>query len=63
MVRDYLRLSVDGFPFGAYLTNRVQLNAQQRRAIQADPRLRYVLQYADPVGESAVRNVMRGRAS
>ena len=61
-VRQYVsHVSGKGFPFGVYLVNRVQLNAEQRLAIRSRPDLAYVLDYADPTGETAVRNVMKGR--
>lgn len=60
-VRDYLRRTTwHGIPFGAFLLSRVQLNAEQRRRAWADPELHSFLAYADPTGESAVRNVMAG---
>lgn len=61
-VRAFLRSSVDGMPFGVYLVARVELNAQQRRALAEREDLRYVLSYADPTGETAIRNVARERA-
>ena len=61
VVRDYSStIAGTGFPFGAYLLNRVELNAEQRRAAMNDPEVAYLLEYADPTGETAVRNVMRG---
>ena len=60
-VRDYMSsIAGAGFPFGAYLLNRVELNAEQRRAALNDPEFAYLLEYADPTGEAAVRNVLRG---
>jgi len=59
-VRDYSSsIAGAGFPFGAYLLNRVQMNAEQRRSALNDPEVAYLLEYADPTGETAVRNVMR----
>lgn len=61
VVRDYIyRVAGSGFPFGAYLLNRVELNAEQRRAAMNDPEVAYLLEYADPTGETAVRNVLQG---
>ena len=61
VVRDYMSsIAGAGFPFGAYLLNRVELNAEQRRAALNDPEVAYLLEYADPTGEAAVRNVLRG---
>jgi len=58
-VRDYLAAPIGGLPFGLYLAARVELSAQQRRALAERDDLRCLLSYADPTGESAVRNVMR----
>lgn len=61
IVRDYASsIAGTGFPFGAYLLNRVEMNAEQRRAAMNDPEVAYLLEYADPTGETAVRNVLRG---
>lgn len=60
-VRQYLhRVSANGFPFGAYLLNQVELNSEQRRVALANPEMASFLNYADPTGETAVRNVLRG---
>jgi len=60
-VRQYLhRVSATGYPFGAYLMNQVELNSEQRRTALANSELASFLNYADPTGETAVRNVMRG---
>lgn len=60
VVRDYSStIAGTGYPFGAYLLNCVELNAEQRRAAMNDPEVAYLLEYADPTGETAVRNVMR----
>jgi len=62
VIRDYSStIAGTGFPFGAYLLNRVELNAEQRRAALNDPEVAYLLEYADPVGEQAVRNVIQER--
>ena len=60
IVRDYLSSISTGYPFGAYLLNRVELNSEQRRVALANSELASFLNYADPTGETAVRNVMRG---
>jgi hypothetical protein len=60
IVRDYLFSISTGYPFGAYLLNRVELNTEQRRTALANSELASFLNYADPTGETAVRNVMRG---
>lgn len=60
-VRDYASsIAGTGFPFGAYLLNRVELNAEQRRAAMTHSETAYLLEYADPTGETAVRNVLTG---
>ena len=58
-VRDYLSGISAGYPFGAYLMNRVELNAEQRRMALTNSELACLLNYADPTGETAVRNVMK----
>lgn len=60
-VRDFLASDLRGMPFGMFLTARVELNSMQRRALAERADLRYILSYADPTGETAVRNVMRER--
>ena len=49
-----------GLPFGVFLLNQVEANAQQRQAVQNDPAVRNLLIYRDPTGETAVKNVLRG---
>lgn len=57
-VRAYLRSPLRNLPFGPVLAARLKLNAQQRTELYARTEYRYVLEYADPTGETAVRNVM-----
>ena len=60
-VREYThRVSATGYPFGAYLLNRVELNAEQRTAALTNSELRYLLDHADPTGEEAVGFVRQG---
>ena len=59
IVRDYLSSISTDYPFGAYLLNRVELNTDQRRTALANSELACFLNYADPTGETAVRNVMK----
>ena len=59
-VRDYLAAPVK-VPFGLFLAARVELSAEQRRRLAEREDLRYLLSYADPTGETAMRNVMRER--
>ena len=63
VVRDYCSASASGLPFGMYLTNRVELNAQQRQVVLDRDDLRYLLEYVDPTGETAVRNVLREKST
>lgn len=55
-VRDYTRRGLGRCRFGEWLTDRLDLTAHQRRRSE----LRYLLGYADPTGETAVHNTMRG---
>lgn len=61
VVRAYLRSPMRGLPFGHYLARRLELSAPERAALYAPSDLRYVLDYTDPTGETAVRNVMAAR--
>jgi hypothetical protein len=56
------RVEANGYPFEAFLVNSVELTAQQRRQALANPEIARVIAYADPTGEAAVNNVMRGGA-
>lgn len=49
-----------GHAFFLYLTNAVQMSADQQRAALLNPDIAHVIAYADPTGETAVNNVMRG---
>jgi hypothetical protein len=61
-VSDYCeRVEHTGYPFGPWLVARIQLNSQERVRAMNDPEVRYCLEYSDPTGETAVRNVMRRR--
>ena len=55
------RVAHTGFPFAPWLVSQVQLTAEQRRRAATDPQLAYMLSYADPVGETAIHNVLKGR--
>lgn len=58
LCRDYVhKVANKGIPFGYFLANSVALDADQRRAFDA---VYYRLSYADPTGETAVRNISRG---
>lgn len=64
MVREFKhRIEKNGFPFEAFLVNTVQLTAQQRQMMIADPEIARVISYSDPTGESAVNNVLKGRCA
>lgn len=54
-VRDYARHGVGRVLFGLWFTDRLGLTDVQRDNAE----LAFVLAYADPTGEAAVRNVMR----
>jgi hypothetical protein len=61
IVRDYMRhVAGNGQPFGAYLVTALHLSAERRAALTTHPDWSRVIDYADPVGEQAVRNVLRG---
>ncbi len=51
-------LKRSGLTFHEFLTDQ----ANHRRLILIDPELARVIAYADPTGETAVRNVIRGGA-
>lgn len=57
-VRTYLAAAVR-VPFGLFLSAEVSLSNTQRRALAERADLRYLLSYADPTGETAIRNVER----
>ena len=61
IVRDYMRnVAGNGYPFGAFLMNTLQLTAQRRAALTNHPDWARVISYADITGETAVRRVMAG---
>lgn len=51
----------NGYAFFLFLTNAVQMSEAQKRRALADPNIARAISYADPTGEKAVENVMRGR--
>jgi len=53
---------VTGFTFFDYLANAVQADDEDRRRAHLDPELARAISYADPTGETAVRNVMGSRS-
>ena len=63
LVRDYKRrVETNGFGFEAFLVNTALLTADQRRRALLNPDIARVVSYADPTGETAVNNVVRGGA-
>lgn len=49
-----------GRTFILYLASAVQMSEDQKRCVLSDPDIARVIAYADPTGEAAVNNVMRG---
>lgn len=54
------RVAGNGYDFFDFIANQVELSAEERRRALHDPEVVRVISYADPTGEAAVRNVMRG---
>lgn len=54
------RVQGNGFSFFEFIANSVALSADQRRAALLNPDIARVIAYADPTGETAVNNAMRG---
>lgn len=62
LVRTYeAQVERNGFAFFEFLENAVKLDAQRRAEALRHPDIARVIAYADPTGETAVRNVMEGR--
>lgn len=63
LVRQYnRRCAANGFSFEAFLANSVvELTAEQRRRVMANPDIARVVSYLDPTGEQAAANVQRQR--
>lgn len=59
-VRFVEQVQGNGFAFFDFLANAIQMSAEQRRRALADPDVSRAIAYADPTGETAIRNVMRG---
>jgi hypothetical protein len=55
------RVHGNGFSFFEFVANSVALSADQRRAELLNPDIARVIAYADPTGETAVNNAMRGK--
>ena len=61
MVRQFqARVERNGWKFFEFFTNALRLTAEQRRAALAGPDVARAIAYADPTGETAVNNVIRG---
>ena len=58
--RDYARIAIPGTPIGLFVASRLALTSVERRDVAERADFRYLLSYADPTGEAAVRNIMRG---
>lgn len=54
------RVVHNGWDFFDFLANAVLLDADQRRQALRDPDIVRAISYADPTGETAVKNVLRG---
>lgn len=54
------KVASNGWSFFEYLANTVQLDADKRHQLLNDPDVMRVVSYADPTGETAVSNVLRG---
>lgn len=64
LVRDYRRnVAHNGFSFFSFLATAVQLSDEQKRSALLNPEIARAISYADPTGETAVSNVLRGGAS
>jgi hypothetical protein len=55
-------VETEGFSFREFPVNSVQLTAEQRRRALANPNVARYTAYADPTGETAVKNAMQGSA-
>lgn len=58
LVRRY-QATVVGWSFFDYFANAIALDSEQRRRALLNPEIARAISYADPTGETAVRNVMR----
>jgi hypothetical protein len=56
------RVERNGIGFFEFLANSMQLDDGQRRRALANPQVSRAIAYADPTGETAVCNVMKGRS-
>lgn len=54
------RVAGNGWSFFDFLANTIQLDAEKRRQLLNNPDVMRVIAYADPTGETAVNNVLRG---
>ena len=54
------RVQNNGFSFFEFIANSVAMSAGQRREALLNPEIARAISYADPTGEMAVTNIMRG---
>lgn len=60
LVREFTgRVERNGFEFFEFFTNALLLDADARRRALLNPDVARAISYADPTGETAVRNVIR----
>ena len=57
------RVHGNGFDFFDFLANQIELTTEQRRTALANPDVQRVIAYADPTGETAIRNIERATSS
>jgi hypothetical protein len=62
MVRRFINFAPNagGAAFFAFLVGEVQLSESQKRMALANPDVARAISYADPTGETAVNNVLKG---
>lgn len=61
LVRDFTaRVERNGFEFFEFFANALLLDSAQRRRALTNPDVARAISYADPTGEAAVNNVLRG---
>lgn len=61
LVRRYQsEVAPNGIEFFDFITNAIAIDVDRRRDLQGDPTVARVVTYADPTGEHAVHNVMKG---
>ena len=58
---DYARVAIPGTPIDVFIATRIAMSPAERRRLAERSDLRYLLSYADPTGETAIRHVMKER--